>query len=63
MRDLILQRIFELASFSEYAKENWRWKYVMVDGVHYLDLIWDDLTDQQVIELFEQIVRQWTKQG
>ena len=63
MRTLLLNRIDEISKGeNDFSKSLMRWRNVLIKDVHISKVVFVELTDEELLEAFERIVRQVYKQ-
>lgn len=62
-KKIIRKRIKEVMKRIGYSKINWRSSSIILDGVHISDITLKDLSNIDLVKLFEIVMRQYYRQG
>jgi hypothetical protein len=63
MRKLLTQRLNELKRLNEnFTKSLMRWQNFMVNGIHISECKFEDLNDDDLLYIFEAVIKRCSKQ-
>jgi hypothetical protein len=63
-RDFVLKRIQGIKSFTNYfSRSNFRWRDTKYNGTYLNDIVYEELSNSELVEVFELILRYFYKQG
>jgi len=63
MRDLVLARIKEISDIHHgFSRHTMRWEHFSLNGVHISEIDLNTLSDQELTQVFENIIKRYYKQ-